>query len=341
MGSWTHAGMHNLRSKKGQMSQSFVSIVTPVYNTADSLAECIDSVLAQTHTQWEYIIADNRSTDGTSDIAAEYSRRDSRIRHVRHEEFLAQVPNYNRAMASISDESRYCKVIQADDWMMPECLDAMATLADANPAVGLVGAYLLRGRRVGAQGLAFEEAVVSGRTACRRHLLHSMSVFGSPSTVMYRSDLVRARPRFYSEESLLEDTKVCYELLKESDFGFVHRVLTYVRVDNASITSAFESFNPYLLHELVLLHEYGSWALEPHECDRRARELGGRYWAYLGEALLSRRSKEFWDYHESGMKEMEIEWDWRRKLGCAGRAVANLAGNPASTLRRMRGKLAA
>ena len=69
-------------------SVPFVSIVTPVYNGAAYLADCIESVLAQTYTNWEYIIVDNRSTDSTPDIASAYARRDPRIRVHTNETFL-------------------------------------------------------------------------------------------------------------------------------------------------------------------------------------------------------------------------------------------------------------
>ena len=53
-----------------------VSIVTPVYNGEAYLEECIESVLAQTYTHWEYIIVNNCSTDNTLDIARRYESKD-------------------------------------------------------------------------------------------------------------------------------------------------------------------------------------------------------------------------------------------------------------------------
>ena len=61
-------------------NKPFVSIVTPVYNTEKYLAECIDSVLAQTYQNWEYIIVDNCSTDKSPLIAESYACKDSRIK---------------------------------------------------------------------------------------------------------------------------------------------------------------------------------------------------------------------------------------------------------------------
>src|SRR5690242_9640140 len=91
-----------------------VSVVTPFYNTAAYLSECIESVLNQTYPNFEYILADNRSTDGSFGIAESYARLDQRIRLIRYPEFVAQLPNYNRALREISKTSQYCKIVQAD-----------------------------------------------------------------------------------------------------------------------------------------------------------------------------------------------------------------------------------
>ncbi|HWH03492.1 MAG TPA: glycosyltransferase family 2 protein, partial [Gemmatimonadales bacterium] len=70
------------------MPTPLVSVVTPVYNTGKYLAECIESVLAQTFTDFEYVILDNASTDDSPEIIARYARRDPRIRVVRNERLL-------------------------------------------------------------------------------------------------------------------------------------------------------------------------------------------------------------------------------------------------------------
>lgn len=57
-----------------------VSVIIPVYNTARYLPECLDSVLDQTHQDFEAILVDDGSTDGSGDICDDYAARDSRIR---------------------------------------------------------------------------------------------------------------------------------------------------------------------------------------------------------------------------------------------------------------------
>ena len=56
-----------------------ISIIVPVYNSANCLKSCIDSVLAQTYTEWELILVDDGSTDGSANICDDYANRDSRI----------------------------------------------------------------------------------------------------------------------------------------------------------------------------------------------------------------------------------------------------------------------
>ncbi|MBV9171190.1 MAG: glycosyltransferase, partial [Chloroflexi bacterium] len=88
-----------------------VSVVTPVYNGAEHLAECIESVLRQTYPNWEYVIVDNASSDGSADVAEHYSARDSRIRVIRAREFVDVHRSHNRALRASDARSRYCKVI--------------------------------------------------------------------------------------------------------------------------------------------------------------------------------------------------------------------------------------
>ena len=121
-------------------SEPRVSIVTPVYNEEKHLAECIESVLAQTYSNWDYTIVDNCSTDGSAAIAERYASQDSRIRVLRPKEFIKAFPNCNRAVRQISPHSKYCKVVLGDDWIYPECLASMVAVAEKYPSVGLVSA---------------------------------------------------------------------------------------------------------------------------------------------------------------------------------------------------------
>src|SRR5260370_37263796 len=102
--------------------QPLVSVITPVYNGEEFLAECIESVLAQTYQNWDYTIVNNRSTDRTLQIAKSYAAKDSRIRVHNNRDFLTIIQNHNHAIRQISPDSKYCKVVLADHCLFPACL---------------------------------------------------------------------------------------------------------------------------------------------------------------------------------------------------------------------------
>ena len=123
----------------------FVSVVTPVYNTGAYLAEAVRSVLGQTRGDFELIIIDNHSTDDSPAIAARFAEEDRRVRVVKPPRFLEQDENYNFAVEQISAHSSYCKMVQADDWLFPRCLEEQVAVALQDPQIGIVGSYRLVG----------------------------------------------------------------------------------------------------------------------------------------------------------------------------------------------------
>ena len=68
---------------------------------------------------------------------------------------FSQVENFNAACSHISPESRYCKVVLADDWLFPECIERMVALAEANPSAGIVSSYRLFGDEITGDGLPY------------------------------------------------------------------------------------------------------------------------------------------------------------------------------------------
>lgn len=295
-------------------SQPLVSVVTPVYNGERYLAECIESVLRQTYQNWEYVIVNNCSTDRSLEIAQHYARQDARIRIHNNEEFLGLKPNWNHALRQISPESKYCKVVHADDWLFPGCITKMVKLAEAYPSVGLVGSYVLMGDQVCCDGLPYPSTVVPGREICRLSLLRSFYVFGSPTSLLIRADLIRDRETFYNGSNLqVLDQDACYDALQNTDFGFVHQVLTYTRMHDESQTASSERFNRLILGLLTLLVKYGPIYLSEEEYAQRLdRRLRG-YYSFLGESVWQRREKAFWDYHKEGLASLGFPLS-RRKL---------------------------
>ena len=96
---------------------------------------------------------DNCSTDGSGEIAESYARRAPRIRLIRCTQFLSKLANYNRALTEISHASEYCKIVQADDWIFPECLQSMVLAFHKSESIGLVSSYWVTGNNLGGAGV--------------------------------------------------------------------------------------------------------------------------------------------------------------------------------------------
>ena len=317
------------------VSQPLVSIVTPVYNEAGFLAECVESVLAQTYQNWEYTIVDNCSTDDTLDVAQRYAQRDPRIRVHRNDQLLDVIRNHNAALQLISPQSKYCKVVFGDDWIFPACLEQMVALAEAHPSVGIVGAYALEGNKVAWAGLEYPSPVVSGVEMCRRHLLEGLYVFGSSNAVLYRADLVRSRQPFYNEQNIHADTEVCFSLLKSCDFGFVHQILTGTRVRPVSVSAVTKSLQTDFGCMLQLLTSHAPEFLTREEHDARlTRHLAG-YYRFLGKSCFAFRHKELWDYHRKQFVNAGLSFSYARIARGALEVIGNAAVNPGATLMKL------
>lgn len=290
--------------------QPLVSVLTPVYNGEKYLAECIESVLAQTYKKWEYIINENCSTDRTLEIAQQYAQQDKRIRIYCNEEFVGAVKNHNIALSKISPESKYCKIVQADDWLFPECLSRMVELAEANPSVGIVSSYRLKDRWVDCDGLPYPSTVVPGREMGRRALLDGIDSFGSMSTVLTRSDLIRSSHPFYNEGHLYADTEACYKVLQSSDFGFVHQVLTCSRVHPEQLGSFASYHHIWTLGRLNIIKRFGLSYLDPEENQLHLERALDTYYRVQGNNLLKLKGRAYWSYHQKALAELGFSFSW-------------------------------
>jgi glycosyltransferase involved in cell wall biosynthesis len=315
-------------------SPPLVSIVTPVYNGEKYLLECIESVLGQSYEHWEYIIADNSSTDRTRHIAEECAKRDARISVHRFEDHVGVIRSHNRCLRLISPRSKYCKVVSADDLLFPECVARMVEVAEAHPTIGIVGAYRLTGSRITLDGLPYPSTFVPGRNICRWHLLNKPFVFGAPSSVMYRADLVRGAGDFYPHEGQHADTSACYLYLQNSDFGFVHQVLSFERLHDAQLSRGAIGINSYISSVLEDLLRYGPVYLTGDELERRRREVLDEFYYVLARSAYHFRGKMFWAYQKERLRQLGHPFSSVRFLGAVCQQAFDLALNPKHTLEK-------
>jgi hypothetical protein len=184
----------------------------------------------------------------------------------------------------------------------------MVEVAEANPSVGIVGSYRLDGEHVNLDGLPYPSTVVPGQDVCRLTLLEKLYVFGSPTSLLVRTSLIQNRSNFYDEMHFPRhsDTAVCYEILRDSDFGFVHQVLTYTRRPPEARTSFSRKVGTHRTEKLLMLKKYGSTYLPSREYLDLLKHKEKRYFVFLGQNLFRLRDRQFREYHRGALKNLGL-----------------------------------
>lgn len=113
-----------------------ISVFMPAYNGERFIAQAIESVRAQTFHDWELIIVEDCSTDGTLAVCQQFVRQDSRIKLIRNDVNIGMMPNWNKGLGLCHAE--YFAKLDCDDYwdehMLEDCLQVLKN----DPAVGLV-----------------------------------------------------------------------------------------------------------------------------------------------------------------------------------------------------------
>lgn len=219
-----------------------VSICIPVYNGAKFIATALASVVSQTFTDFELIIVDNASTDGTVDVVRRFD--DPRVRLVRANEHLSAAANWNRATAMC--EGRYVKLLCADDALLPTCLERQVDALEDYPEASLTaclrdivdetGRPLLRAR-----GLAGMTGFVTGGEAIIRSVRRGTNVFGEPASVLMRGEALRATGQWSGDLPYMIDLELYFRLLTHGGLVAIPESLALFRVQTSSWSTAVAS----------------------------------------------------------------------------------------------------
>jgi len=268
--------------------QPQISVCIPTFNGAEHIRECLESVLAQTFADFEILVVEDRSSDETPEIIAEYMRRDARIRIVQNNENLGLVANWNRCVDL--SKGRFIKFAFQDDVLFPECLARLMRLVEETrrPMVFC------------SRELWFDEQIdQSIRDEYDRHATLKRLFAGvtqvSPEDIIA---MVKARPiNFFGEPTTALLDRTLFKrfgpfntfLVHHSDVEYwirvgIHTGIAFTAENLAafrlhpSSTSSFNrtkrSFRAEYLDELVLMHEF---AYNPsYDPLRRALEADSR-----------------------------------------------------------------
>jgi GT2 family glycosyltransferase len=304
-----------------------VAVVTPVYNGARFLAETLANVQAQTYPNLVHVILDNASTDKTPEIIAQAQGGRVPILCQRNSKTISAAQNWDAAVRMTPTNAEYFRILCADDLMAANAIEKTVAVAALDPQIGSVGCLIGMGgtpthpARIEARGLPKDRQVFAGHWSVKGYLIKLHGGLSPTHTLIRRRILDEERP-LYDESLLSFDVDACLRVMLKSKYGFVHEVVGWSRVHEASRTSTLSRHEITISEWLSWIDRYGPIVMRPAElavCRRAAlrhhfRRLlvwrfkerdKARYYRHSAHLKSKSVQPKIWDYSEA-----LLEWLW-------------------------------
>ena len=260
--------------------QPAISVCIPTYNRVAYLAECVRAVVQQDRTDWELVIADNASNDGTQAWAA--TLNDPRIRYERHNVNVGSCHNWNRCVELARGE--YIAICHDDDRYEPTFLRRTCDVLDRHPTAGFVytAAYLTdgQGRRTGRSRPHATDQFWNRPALCQRFLKCNHDVVFS-SVVARRTAYERAGR--FDPELLCGDFEMWLKLACCFDVGYLADPLVSYRSHGLSTTASMSPVR-FVEENRIIVNRFIDWASPqmPSLREQRAAALTAveRVWSW-------------------------------------------------------------
>jgi glycosyltransferase involved in cell wall biosynthesis len=206
----------------------FVSILVTVYNREKYLADCLESILRSTYTDFELIVLDDASTDDSYLIAKSYSEKDERIKLYKNDTNLGQFKNRNKIVDLASAE--YIKFLDSDDIIYKHSLDIMIDAIKQFPEAGL--------------GIPHTDYItkhpypflLGSEQALKEHYDGKNFLAYGPSASIFKKKEFLDVGGFDLNFGILADTHLTLKLAAVAPVAFIPRDLIYWRIHGEQVT---------------------------------------------------------------------------------------------------------
>lgn len=214
-----------------------VSVCVPVYQGAAFIGRAVESVVAQTLTDFELVIRDNGSTDGTDAIVRSFA--DPRIRLVRHDDTVPLPENWNRTVELA--RAPLVKILCADDVLTEGALEQQVAALNADPGLSLTSGrvdMLDEGGRtlVGNRGLRGLLGTRDSNAVVRRIVRHGGNPVGQPVAVMFRRSAFDEVGGFDGDRVFLMDLDLWARLLGRGRLHGIGDTVAGYRISTATVS---------------------------------------------------------------------------------------------------------
>ncbi|MDD3876092.1 MAG: glycosyltransferase family 2 protein [Bacteroidales bacterium] len=207
-----------------------ISVLMPVYNAGIYLKDAIESILNQTFREFEFIIIDDGSTDGSLDIIKSYT--DKRIRLIENGENIRLIATLNKGIEL--SEGKYIARMDADDISLPDRLQKQFAFMEAHPEIGLCGSYI---RTIGLEH-NYDVHFKTTHDEIKFKLFFDTH-FPHPAAMIRKSVLIDNMLRFKKEFIHAEDFALWNEMAALTQLAVIPEILVHKRTHSEQISKKF------------------------------------------------------------------------------------------------------
>lgn len=208
-----------------------ISVIMSCHNRADYISESIDSILNQTYKDFEFIILDNASTDGTSDIVRKYAENDNRIVYIRNEEDQGLINNLNTGLSMA--RGKYIARMDDDDISLPTRFEKQVEYMDSHEDVVVCGTFIK----------TFGENITTDSwiDECEPDNIAILMNFYNPMchpTVIMRNSFFKSNDIKYSVKAVYAEEYDLWKqvLLKDGKIANIPEILLNYRIHNSRMS---------------------------------------------------------------------------------------------------------
>ena len=237
-----------------------VSIIVPVYNAEKTIGRCVDSILGQQYTDFELLLVDDGSRDGSGAICDSYALADSRVQVI-HKENTGVSDTRNIGISRA--RGVYLQFLDSDDWITPDATKLLVeTARDHDCDLVISDFYRVVGERVSRKGDIDEDRVLT-REEYAAHMMEQPADFyyGVLWNKLYRRDIVEShRLRMDPELSWCEDFMFNLEYIRHAQRFYALQVPIYYYVKTkGSLASQSLSISKTIRMKLMLFEYYNQF----------------------------------------------------------------------------------
>ncbi len=234
-------------------NEPLVSVVMPAYNAEEYIGEAIESILAQTYKDFEFIIVDDGSKDRTKEIINEYTKKDNRIKVFVQEKNLGISAALNRGISEA--KGKYIVRMDTDDYSYPTRIETQVNFMETHPKVVVSGAAI----QICDEKLNLLHVRTYNPTdkAIRKNIF-KYNPFAHPATIWRKEELITAG--VYNKDLCdVEDYDLYFRVGKLGEFYNLNDILLKYRQSSKGIsqTKAKRQQKLTLYIRIKAIFEYG------------------------------------------------------------------------------------